>query len=223
MGLQDFIFGRTDKQRAKRAEKIQKKFGSDPALTPAMLEALTRANDIPDKDQIELYRLAVPEGAEPSRVSFGLILSKGLDQVAVLFPDGLSILSREAGKQKNGEKFPVAGAQVPFWGIQNVEVRTLQNADTALLVSGSDGTTPYQLGFILSDAVEIESFAEDLEAARAADAERRAERPKTNIESSLSPEDQLTALRQMREMTNMPDDAYEAAVRKIKESQTTWE
>ena len=112
---------------------------------------------------------------------------------------------------------------MPFWGIQSVEVRTLQNADTALLVSGSDGTTPYQLGFILTDAVEIKSFAEDLEAARKADAQRRAERPKVNIDSSLSPEEQHTALRQMREMTNMPDDAYEAAVRRIKESQTTWE
>ena len=223
MGLQDFIFGRTDKQRAKRAEKIRQKFGSDPDLTPAMLEVLTKTNDMPNEPKVALYKEAVPAGIEPTRVSVGYQDEEGIHQVAVLFPGGLSILSQKRGKQKNGEPHPIAGAQVPFWGIQSVEVRTLQNADTALLVSGSDGTTPYQLGFILTDAVEIKSFAEDLEAARKADAQRRAERPKVNIDSSLSPEEQHTALRQMREMTNMPDDAYEAAVRKIKESQTTWE
>lgn len=138
-----------------------------------MLEALTRANDVPDKDQIELYRLAVPEGAEPVRVSVGLLTREVRDQVAVLFPDGLSILGREARKQKNVEKFPVKGAQVPFWGIQAVDVRTLRDTETALIVSGNDGSRPYRLAYIIADYVEVQSFAKDLEAARAADAQRR--------------------------------------------------
>ncbi|SMX70660.1 hypothetical protein [Brevibacterium linens] len=223
MGLQDLIFGRTAKQRARRAEKIQKKFGSDPTLTPAMLEALKRANDVPDKDQIELYRLAVPEGAEPTRVSVGLLTREARDQVAVLFPDGLSILGREAGKQKNGEKFPVKGAQVPFWGIQSVDVRTLRDTETALIVTGNDGSRPYQLVYIIADYVEVGSFAKDLEAARAADAQRRAGQPSATVTSSLSQEEQLAALQQMREMTGMPADAYEAAVRQVREGRTTSE
>lgn len=60
-----------------------------------MLEALARANDVPDESLIELYRLAVPEGAEPTRVSVGYVIAQQREQVAVLFPDGLSILSRE--------------------------------------------------------------------------------------------------------------------------------
>ena len=229
MGLLDWINGRTDKQRAKRAEKIRQTFGSDTELSPAMLEALTRANDVPNEPKIALYKEAVPAGAEPTRVSVGYQVEEGIHQVAVLFPDGLSILSQKRGKQKNGEPHPIAGAQVPFWGIQSVEVRTLQNADTALLVSGSDGNRPYRLGYVLTDAAEIKSLAEDIEAGRQADARSQAEaqsqtdQPRVNIDSSLSADEQLTALRQMREMTNMPDDAYEAAVRRIKESQTTSE
>ena len=194
-----------------------------------MLEALTRANDVPNEPKIALYKEAVPAGAEPTRVSVGYQVEEGIHQVAVLFPDGLSILSQKRGKQKNGEPHPIAGAQVPFWGIQSVEVRTLQNADTALLVSGSDGNRPYRLGYVLTDAAEIKSLAEDIEAGRQADARSQAEaqsqtdQPRVNIDSSLSADEQLTALRQMREMTNMPDDAYEAAVRRIKESQTTSE
>lgn len=232
MGLQDFIFGRTDKQRAKRAEKIRKRFGTDPSLSPPMLEALTRANTVPEESQLELYRLAVPDGAEPTRASFGFLLKEGRDEVAVLFPDGLSILSRDAGKQKNGERFPLAGAQVPFWGIQSVEMHTLQNDDAALVVTGSDGSRPYQLAYVNSDSEEVASFAEDLEAARRADAQRRAGaqgpagrpsvtgQPSVTIDSSLPPEEQLEALRQMREMTGMPDDAYEALVRKVNEGLT---
>lgn len=188
-----------------------------------MLEVLTKANDVPDETKIALYKEAVPAGADPTRVSLAFQLEESLHQVAVLFPDGLSIFTRKHGKQKNGEPHPITGAQMPFWGIQSVEIRTLQNADTALIVSGSDGKQPYRLAYLNTDAKEIKSFAEDLEAARKADAQRRAERPRVNIDSSLSPEEQLKALQQMREMTNMPDDAYEAAVRKIKESQTTWE
>lgn len=69
-----------------------------------MLEALARANDVPDESLLELYRLAVPEGADPTRVSVGCFIAQQREQVAVLFPDRLSILSREIGKQKNGEK-----------------------------------------------------------------------------------------------------------------------
>lgn len=229
MGLQDFILGRTDKQRAKRAEKIRKRFGTDPSLSPPMLEALTRANTVPEGSQLELYRLAVPDGAEPTRASFGFLLKEGRDEVAVLFPDGLSILSRDAGKQKNGERFPVAGAQVPFWGLQSVEMHTLQNVDAALVVTGSDGSRPYQLAYVNSDADEVASFAEELEAAQRADAQRRAGtqgparaagQPTVTIDSSLPPEEQLEAVRQMREMTGVPDDAYEALVRKVNEGLT---
>ena len=63
MGLLYWINGRTDKQRAKRAEKIRQTFGSDTELTPAMLEALTRANDVPNEPKIALYKEAVPAGA----------------------------------------------------------------------------------------------------------------------------------------------------------------
>lgn len=231
MGLQDWIYGRTDKQRAKRAEKIRQEFGSDPDLTPAMLEVLTKTNDMPNEPKVALYKEAVPAGIEPTRVSVGYQDEEGIHQVAVLFPGGLSILSQKRGKQKNGEPHPIAGAQVPFWGIQSVEVHTLQNADTGLLISGSDGQRSYRLGYVITDAAEIKSLAEEIEAGRQADARRQAEaqaqsqsdQPKVNINSSLSAEEQLTALRQMREMTNMPDDAYEAAVRQIKESMTTGE
>lgn len=184
-----------------------------------MLEALTRANDVPDESLLELYRLAVPEGAEPTRVSVGYFISQQREQVAVLFPDGLSILAREIGK-KNGEKHPVVGAQAPFWGIQSVEIRVLQDQDAALVVTGSDGTNPYQLAYVLSDAAEIESFTQDLQAARAADAQTRATKPDARVTSSLSQEEQLAALRQMREMTGMPDDAYAALVREVEEGRT---
>ena len=109
MGLQDFIFGRTDKQRAKRAEKIRQKFGSDPDLTPAMLEVLTKTNDMPNEPKVALYKEAVPAGIEPTRVSVGYQDEEGIHQVAVLFPGGLSILSQKRGKQKNGEPHPIAG------------------------------------------------------------------------------------------------------------------
>ena len=83
MGLQDFIFGRTDKQRAKRAEKIRQKFGSDPDLTPAMLEVLTKTNDMPNEPKVALYKEAVPAGIEPTRVSVGYQDEEGIHQVAV--------------------------------------------------------------------------------------------------------------------------------------------
>ncbi|MCT1591452.1 hypothetical protein [Kocuria palustris] len=86
---------------------------------------------MPDESLIELYRLAVPEGAEPTRVSVGYVIAQQREQVAVLFPDGLSILSREIGKQKNGEKFQVVGAKAPFWGIESVDVRVLQDQGAA--------------------------------------------------------------------------------------------
>lgn len=53
-----------------------------------MLEALARANDVPDESLIELYRLAVPEGAEPTRVSVGYVIAQQREQVAVLFRTG---------------------------------------------------------------------------------------------------------------------------------------
>lgn len=221
MGLFDFVHGRTENQRTRRAEKIRAKFGSHTGLTPAMLDALTRANDMPDEDCIELYQLAVPEGAEPTRVSLGYILKEARHQVCVLFPDGLSIVSREGGKQKKtGEKFPVAGAQLPFWGIQKVETMTLQNGDTALIVTGSDGKTPYRFFYVYLDSEEITSFVEDLNAARRVDAQKRATLPDATVTSSLSQEEQLAALRQMRDLTNMPDDAYQAGVRTIREGRS---
>lgn len=54
MGLQDLIFGRTEKQRARRVEKTRTKYGAPPSLTPPMLEALARANDVPDESLMEL-------------------------------------------------------------------------------------------------------------------------------------------------------------------------
>lgn len=147
MGPQDLIVSRTDKHRTRRAEKIRRKFGSHPSLTPPLLEALIRANDIPDEALIELYRLAVPDGAEPPRVSVGFLTREVRDQVAVLFPYVLSILGRGAGKEKTGEKSPVKGAQVPLWDIQSVDVRTLRKAETALIVTGGDGSRPYQLAY----------------------------------------------------------------------------
>lgn len=185
-----------------------------------MLEALARANDVPDESLLELYRLAVSAGAEPTRGSVGCFIAQQREQVSVLFPDGLSILSREIGKQKNGEKFPVVGAQAPFWGIESVDVRVLQDQDAALVVTGSDGRNPYQLAYVLSDAAEIESFAQDLQAARTADAQTRAARLDARVTSSLPREEQHAALRQMREMTGMPDDAYAALVREVEEGRT---
>ncbi|GLU86140.1 hypothetical protein ACUXJ6_000019 [Kocuria palustris] len=67
-----------------------------------MLEALARANDVPDESLLELYRLAVSEGAE---------------------------------------KFPVVGAQGPFWGIESVDVRVLQDQDAALVREVEEGRT----------------------------------------------------------------------------------
>lgn len=136
---------------------------------------------MPDESLLELYRLAVSEGAE---------------------------------------KFPVVGAQAPFWGIESVDVRVLQDQDAALVVTGSDGTNPYQLAYVLFDAAEIESFAQDLQAARTADAQTRAAQPDARVTSSLPREEQHAALRQMREMTGMPDDAYAALVREVEEGRT---
>lgn len=73
---------------------------------------------------------------------------------------------------------------------------------------------------MLSDAAEIESFAQDLQAARTAGAQTRAARPYARMTSSLPREEQLAALRQMREMTRMPDDAYAALVRGAEEGRT---
>ena len=106
-----------------------------------MLEALARANDVPDESLLELYRLAVSAGAVPTRVSVGCFIAQQREQVTVLFPDGLSILSSEIGKQKNGEKFPVVGAQAQFWGIESVDVRVLQDQDAALVREVEEGRT----------------------------------------------------------------------------------
>ncbi|ALB02724.1 hypothetical protein M3D63_03225 [Kocuria palustris] len=73
---------------------------------------------------------------------------------------------------------------------------------------------------MLSDAAEIESFAQDLQAARTADAQTRAAQPDVRVTSSLPREEQLAALQQMREMTGMPDDAYAALVREVGEGRT---
>lgn len=96
----------------------------------------------------------------------------------------------------------------------------LQDQGAALVVTGSDGTNPYQLAYVLSDAAEIESFAQDLQAARTADAQTRAAQPDARVTSSLPREEQLEALQQMREMTGMPDDAYAALVREVEEGRT---
>ena len=121
-----------------------------------MFESLARANDVPDESLIDFSRLAVSEGAEPTSVSVGCFIAQQREQVAVLFPDGLSILSRE-----------------------------------------------------------IDPFAQDLQATRTADAQTRAAQPDARVTSSLPREQQHAALRQMREMTGMPDDAYAALVREV--------
>ena len=121
---------------------------------------------------------------------------------------------------EGAEKFPAVGAQAPFWGIESVDVRVLQDHDAALVVTGSDGRNPYQLAYVLSDAAEIEFFAQDLQAARTADAQTRAARLDARVTSSLPREEQHAALRQMREMTGMPDDAYAALVREVEEGRT---
>ena len=110
MGLQDWIYGRTDKQRAKRAEKIRQEFGSDPDLTPAMLEVLTKTNDMPNEPKVALYKEAVPAGIEPTRVSVGYQDEEGIHQVAVLFPGGLMDPQPEARKTEEW------GAASDRWG-----------------------------------------------------------------------------------------------------------
>lgn len=222
MGIFDYFNGRAEKQRVRRAEKVRIKFGSHPGLTQPMLDALANANTMPDKDDVELYLLAVPEGAEPTRVSIHFIFSATRTEIAVLFPDGLSLLSREAGKDKNKQKFPPIGGQLPFWGIQNIEVVKMNSGDAALVVTGSDGKTPYRFSYSNTDHEEIKSLARDINEARALDAQRRSARavaqsPTVSIDSSLPKEEQLKALRQMREMTGMPDDAYYAMVRSVEE------
>lgn len=121
---------------------------------------------------------------------------------------------------EGAEKFPVLGAQAPFWGIDSVDVRALQDQDAALVVTGSDGPNPYQLACVLSDAAEIESFAQDLQAARTADAQTRAARPYARMTSSLPREEQHAALPQMREITGMPDDAFAVLVGEVEEGRT---
>lgn len=121
---------------------------------------------------------------------------------------------------EGAEKFPVVGAQAPFWGIESVDVRVLQDQDAALVVTGSDGTNPNQLAYVLSDAAEIESFAQDLQAARTAGAQTRAAQPDARVTSALPREEQHAALPQMREMTGMPDDAFALLVREVEEGRT---
>ena len=96
----------------------------------------------------------------------------------------------------------------------------LQDQGAALVVTGSDGTNPYQLAYVLFDAAEIEFFAQDLQAARTADAQTRAAQPDARVTSSLPREEQLAVLRQMRETTGMPDDAFAVLVREVEEGRT---
>lgn len=220
MGLFDYIYGRTDKQRTRRVEKVREKFGSHEGLTGPMLTALAAANDMPDEKHIKLYQLSVPAGAVPDRVSLGYVLENSRYDMAVLFPDGISMFAAEYETVKKGEEPPTGGAQIPFWGITDAEVVLMDSGVSALIISGSDGKRPYRLGYINYDNKEIKSLLEDLNSARRADAQKRAERPKVNIDTSLPPEEQLAAAKQMRDIGAIPEDVYQATVRTVREAHT---
>lgn len=217
MGVRDFLLGATEKQRARRAEKIRARFGTHPGMTPQMLEVLSAANSTPEDAQVEMYIEAVPEKSTPLRVSVAMDLHSARYQLVVLFPDGLAMLYRPMTAPKKGESPRTMGAILPFRGVENVEIRRSRN-DGMLVVSGSTGTEPYALGYVSADLPELESLLADITAARRAHEAHRATLPRVTIDSSLPPGEQLAAIDQMRQMGAIPDDAtYEAMIRHVGE------
>lgn len=143
MGIGDFLLGRTDKQRAKRAEKMSARYRDHAQMTPEMLHALAWANDEPTKEQVDLYVTAVPAGTLPREVLFALHLSEGMHYVCVLFDDGITL--RWGTYEK--KEFRTSGADLPFWGMEQIAGHG-QHAEVpeGIVFTGSDGTTPYRLG-----------------------------------------------------------------------------
>ncbi len=222
------FYGRGAKARERRAAKIRAKYTDFPQMTPELLEVLAQSADVPSKEQVTLHLEAVPPGATPRRVLHGFKLSEATFYAGVLFDDGLSI--RWGAYQRVRDKeMKVQGAELPFWGMQKVEIFS-HEGDDGILVSGSDGTNNYRIGCLGFDPQDVKAFAEATETARRAYAQRAqqapAQRPTSEdsaqmtvtIDSTLPPEQQLAALEQMRAVGAVPDAVYHATAARIRES-----
>lgn len=220
------FYGRSAKARERRAVKIRAKYADFPGMTPDLLEVLARAADVPSKEQVELFLEAVPTGTVPRQVLLGFKLSDITFYVGVLFDDGLSI--RWGAKESRKQPLTVQGAELPFWGMQKLEVVS-REGDDGILVTGSDGTTPYRIGCLGFDPQDVQAFAAATEEARQKYVQRpqpqgagsparaeSSEQPTVSIDSTLPPEQQLAALEQMRQVGAIPDAVYQATAAKIR-------
>lgn len=221
MGLGDWLTGRTPKQRAKHAARMREKYADTEHMTPAMLEALAHAAEEPDKHLLELYLTAVPANAVPTAVHFASKLTHPQDYVCVLFPDGITLRWIEYDGFKVGGK---SGADLPFWGLQRVEKVLKDGITDGIVFHGSDGTTPYRLGFLGGFYRDIDEFHDRIIQAwevyneRPAESKPRAEtqRPdhgptpqysqKVQINDDMDPAQKLANLEVMR--AAMPHEAY---------------
>lgn len=222
------FFGRSDKARERRAAKVRATYADFPGMTPELLEVLARTADAPSKEQVSLYVQALPAGATPRRGLHGLKLSEATFYACLLFDDGLS-LRWGARERMRDKELTVQGAELPFWGLQAVEVFSRDGND-GVLVSGNSGETEYRLGFLGFDPKDVQEFAEEIRTARARYAERSRPaapavpapaaqpepEPAISIDSALPPEQQLAALEQMRMVGAIPEDVYRATAAKIR-------
>lgn len=174
MGFTDRLLGRTPAQRAKRAEKIRKKFADTEGMTPELLEALTTVSDMPTREDIKLYLSAVPAGARPRRVMKTIHLGSGTRFCLVLFDDGLTLRS---GRWE-GKEFRTSGADLPFWGVHAISGHKPDGLLEGIVLRGSDGQHDYHFGIPVDDykeADEVLTLANELLAAyRARPADRQA-------------------------------------------------
>lgn len=223
------FYGRSAKARERRAAKIRAKYAGFPQMRPELLEVLAQSADVPTKEQVTLYLQAVPTGATPRRVLHGFKLSDVTSYVGVLFDDGLSI-RWGAYERIRDKEMKVQGAELPFWGMQKVEIFS-REGDDGVLVSGSDGTNDYRIGCLGFDPQDVQAFAEATEAARRTYAQRAQQAPvnrptsgerssemTVNIDSTLPPEQQLAALEQMRALGAVPEAVYRGTAARIRET-----
>ncbi|MGO1393374.1 hypothetical protein [Agrococcus casei] len=214
MGIADMFYGRSAKARERRAAKVRNKYADVPGMTPELLEPLAQSADMPSRDRVALYLEAVPAGAEPRRVLHGAKVYTGTSYVGVLFDSGLTMRWGGYGGIR-GTELEVHGADLPFGGMQKVEIFS-HEGDDGILVSGSDGTNDYSIGCLGFDPQDVQEFAQATVAAR--DQFVQPASPDINIDSSLPPEQQLAALEQMRSLGAIPEDLYAATAAKIRAS-----
>lgn len=94
--IADKFYGRSDKARARRAEKTRAKYGNYPGMRPEYLEILANSNELDDEQQVRLFLLVCEGSGVPLRVTMGGTLKPPRYYVAALFNDGIKFRFQES-------------------------------------------------------------------------------------------------------------------------------